>query len=239
MIKEKISHFFKYSIGEIIIVVLGVLIAIQLNNWNEGWNEDKRIENYFDRVQEEIKLNYKVPAGNGAYTMNTIIPDLKTAGRIIRDNESDSLAVLFEKIKWLTESELLSFQYPIIEEFVAKGYLSEINDSKLNELFVYFNYVRSQCDITDEMTRDYQIQLIKPFLIKHTHYASLDYYNTERQFDDRVAQDLGSLLKNVELENLISLYITHLERAVMNFGELSSTLERINERIKEIQSEAQ
>ncbi|MDP5158377.1 MAG: DUF6090 family protein [Flaviramulus sp.] len=37
----KTSKYLKYAIGEIILVVIGILIALQINNWNEG---RKRIE---------------------------------------------------------------------------------------------------------------------------------------------------------------------------------------------------
>lgn len=30
------SKYFKYAIGEILLVVIGILIALQINNWNEG-----------------------------------------------------------------------------------------------------------------------------------------------------------------------------------------------------------
>lgn len=32
----KIAKYFKYAIGEIILVVIGILIALQINNWNEN-----------------------------------------------------------------------------------------------------------------------------------------------------------------------------------------------------------
>ena len=40
----KTSKYFKYAIGEIILVVLGILIALQLNTWNQ---------NRQDRIQEQ------------------------------------------------------------------------------------------------------------------------------------------------------------------------------------------
>jgi len=30
------SRYLKYAIGEIILVVIGILIALQINNWNEN-----------------------------------------------------------------------------------------------------------------------------------------------------------------------------------------------------------
>ena len=36
MEKNKTSRYIKYAIGEIILVVIGILIALQINNWNEN-----------------------------------------------------------------------------------------------------------------------------------------------------------------------------------------------------------
>lgn len=32
----KTAKYFKYGIGEIFLVVIGILIALQINNWNES-----------------------------------------------------------------------------------------------------------------------------------------------------------------------------------------------------------
>jgi hypothetical protein len=39
MEQNKTSKYFKYAIGEIILVVIGILIALQINNWNEQKKE--------------------------------------------------------------------------------------------------------------------------------------------------------------------------------------------------------
>ena len=35
MKKNKAGQYLKYAIGEIVLVVIGILIALQINNWNE------------------------------------------------------------------------------------------------------------------------------------------------------------------------------------------------------------
>jgi hypothetical protein len=36
IMENKTSKYFKYAIGEIVLVVIGILIALQINTWNEG-----------------------------------------------------------------------------------------------------------------------------------------------------------------------------------------------------------
>ena len=35
LMEQKTAQYLKYAIGEIILVVIGILIALELNNWNE------------------------------------------------------------------------------------------------------------------------------------------------------------------------------------------------------------
>ena len=44
--ENKISKYLIYAIGEIILVVIGILIALQINNWNES-NKEKKKHGYY------------------------------------------------------------------------------------------------------------------------------------------------------------------------------------------------
>lgn len=39
--ENKFGKYLIYAIGEIILVVIGILIALQINNWNEGVKQRK------------------------------------------------------------------------------------------------------------------------------------------------------------------------------------------------------
>ena len=41
MEKNKTGKYLKYAIGEIVLVVIGILIALSINNWKEGRKEGK------------------------------------------------------------------------------------------------------------------------------------------------------------------------------------------------------
>jgi len=53
----KAKNYFLYAIGEIILVVIGILIALQINNWNE-YRKDRTLEKeYLIRLKEDISFD--------------------------------------------------------------------------------------------------------------------------------------------------------------------------------------
>ena len=49
LLENKTSKYFSYAIGEIVLVVIGILIALSINNWNE---ERKRKENFLATIEQ-------------------------------------------------------------------------------------------------------------------------------------------------------------------------------------------
>ena len=52
--ENKTRKYFKYAIGEIILVVIGILIALQINNWNEDKKNQKLIAAYKKSLLENL-----------------------------------------------------------------------------------------------------------------------------------------------------------------------------------------
>ena len=55
MNEKKISKYFKYAIGEIMLVMIGILLALQVNNWNEN----KRILKQERATIASLKLEFE------------------------------------------------------------------------------------------------------------------------------------------------------------------------------------
>lgn len=53
------SKYLKYAIGEIILVVIGILIALNINNWNEKQKQDAKIVNTLKEIQSDILVDLK------------------------------------------------------------------------------------------------------------------------------------------------------------------------------------
>ena len=57
MEKNKTGKYFKYAIGEIILVVIGILIALSINNWNEIQKMNKWEHRFLIDLKSELKTN--------------------------------------------------------------------------------------------------------------------------------------------------------------------------------------
>lgn len=53
--ENKTGKYFKYAIGEIVLVVIGILIALQINNWNE----DRKAEVFEKNILKELHKTLK------------------------------------------------------------------------------------------------------------------------------------------------------------------------------------
>ncbi|WP_417200046.1 DUF6090 family protein [Bizionia sp.] len=51
----KTARYFKYAIGEIILVVIGILIALSINNWNENRKHASAEQEFFKSIKNDLK----------------------------------------------------------------------------------------------------------------------------------------------------------------------------------------
>ena len=52
--ENKFSKYLLYAIGEILLVVIGILIALQINNWNEERKQSIAINNVLIEIKEDL-----------------------------------------------------------------------------------------------------------------------------------------------------------------------------------------
>jgi len=58
--ENKFSKYVIYAIGEIVLVVIGILIALFINNWNEN----RKNQNQLTNIYKEIEINLKTDLSN-------------------------------------------------------------------------------------------------------------------------------------------------------------------------------
>jgi len=69
--ENKFSKYLLYAIGEIVLVVIGILIALQLNNAKENWHREK--------LRQELLIELRSSMMQDTVTLNREKNDLKSA----------------------------------------------------------------------------------------------------------------------------------------------------------------
>ena len=60
MEKNKTGKYFKYAIGEIILVVIGILIALSINSWNQNRLDQLDKKEILSKLHIEFQVNKKI-----------------------------------------------------------------------------------------------------------------------------------------------------------------------------------
>jgi len=85
MEKNKTGKYLKYAIGEIILVVIGILVALQINNWNEGKKGQAQERKYLIEIKKNLESdlvqleNIRKQYQNISATVDSILIFIKDA----------------------------------------------------------------------------------------------------------------------------------------------------------------
>ena len=127
----KTGKYFKYAIGEIILVVIGILIALSINNWNENRKAQKEELALYTRIVNDLKVDKE--------KLETILNKLKifrkTQFQVYRESiGEDTYAKNIEyiQLRWGDRFN------PVVKENNTKDIGSITNDSIREQLNQYF-----------------------------------------------------------------------------------------------------
>jgi hypothetical protein len=158
----KTTKYFKYAIGEIVLVVIGILIALQINNWNENRKEIIREQVILKNLQKDYKtniLNVKMAYDNmvAAYEASTNLLEIIRADDDINGTEIEQL--LDDIINKTMSLDIITGS---IDEMLNTGSINLIRDNTLKNQLSNWSYY--QTDTEDDMViyRDYLFDFFIP-----------------------------------------------------------------------------
>ena len=189
MEKNKTTNYLKYAIGEIILVVIGILIALQINNWNENRKERNLEKQYIERLTSQFQKD-SVYLSKFNKSMKFIVPYLKNMDSILALIESKSLKPNdYVKIPvFLTLQSQFVTKTTVIDELNNTGNMALIKSIELKDALVaYKNAVSEQINLfnrTNLKNSDFDNYLIVFGILKNSFYdIQVKYINNE--FENR------------------------------------------------------
>jgi hypothetical protein len=232
------TKYFKYAIGEIVLVVIGILIALQINNWNEARKTKITEHTYLENIKTDLNLNLA--------SLNTFISDRKKSIMA-----SDSILEFFNSTKPL---DLDAFNrycldvmvwYPFeqhdntYKELMNSGNLSIISNKgikdRIQNMQTSFKRVTF---IENEMQQDFESYLYDPY------FNTIDLETSIKNADAQMAKKVPTVQMDIEQVTVLlnnQLFKNGFVLSAYNSGllitEYSNIMETTNQLIELIDKE--
>ena len=174
----KNGNYLKYAIGEIVLVVIGILIALQINNWNQGRVNKKNENEYLTEIIKEIEANISLTN----YYINDRLPlkieGLTNAKNYCENKEQvqDTLAFL-KKISMggLMSTGISFLSTRTYDELLSTGNFQLItNDSLKMAVKNYYWKLKSDIENINSKTSNYAdfVNKLRPFNPSNPNFIS-------------------------------------------------------------------
>jgi len=132
MEKNKTGKYFKYAIGEIVLVVIGILIALQINNWNERRKASIVEVEILKEIKSSLQKDLDNLKGNSRTQNNILRSQNLILDWIEKDLEyQDSLSKHFSNLTNLT---IFRPNASTFESLKQMGLRTITNDSLRNKI---------------------------------------------------------------------------------------------------------
>ncbi|MGB5189981.1 DUF6090 family protein [Robiginitalea sp.] len=163
--KNQSGKYLKYALGEIVLVVIGILIALQINTWNEGLVNKKKEKEYLNNLIEDLKTQENL--------VNTQIRHEAT----MRGNCEKALKYLnAEKIPGDSVSKYLEtvtrrtfvVNDPTFQDLKSSGNILLIKDSDLRKKILSFYQYLDYSALVIQTSNETSVAEFRHFLINHS-----------------------------------------------------------------------
>ncbi|MBO3116107.1 hypothetical protein J4050_05075 [Winogradskyella sp. DF17] len=155
LMENKTGKYFKYAIGEIILVVIGILIALQINNWNATRIEKEKEQSYINELindvrkdasaidellvasNNQLKAKYKLQRYLKEHTDLTFyLSDFSIYPEYIRKETYDSDSLMYYyRMQWQNRKRFTPIT-TTIDEMKSTGKIGIIIDKKLRRTII-------------------------------------------------------------------------------------------------------
>lgn len=211
---RKITSYLLYALGEVLLVVIGILIAVSLNNWNQDRQQQKQLNTYYGQISDELEdfLTWIKRYNEN----NQMLADMNRRSlKILASGHPDSLPKLKETLGALGTAWTINTTLPVLEEFIAKGLITNIANDSLKAAFTGCKITLGRLDRMDDYLDEQYHRRIEPFFNKNINYSEVAMGRYQKSLEvGGPATDYKKLQGNVEAWNIITFKLELLETSI-------------------------
>ena len=211
--ESKFSKYLLYAIGEIILVVIGILIALQINTWNENRKERHTEQKILKQLHKEYTQNLKqldekiLMRNKMTHASNVLLNYIDNP----REIEDDSLLYCLFRL-----SQDPTFD-PLENDIITTGKLRLITNDSISEMLSNWTSDIYQVQEIEDNWQLFRNQYYYPVLIKEKLIRNVGAYILNSGYSPEHALDKNDTLSflihknNIDLPSVIIKNATEIE----------------------------
>lgn len=199
-----------YAIGEILLVMIGILLALQVNNWNNYRLERQKEQLFLKNLQLDFKTNLTelnvvyLGTYEGYLASNDLLEAIKGESPLI---QSEVNTLLFEVINKPLSIDLISGS---IDEINNTGSLNIISDPELRKQISNWPYYEDDTEDDVKIMFDNMMNFFIPSLFDKTVFRNVpmpaqidEDMNVPKISNSGFTIEYNTSLKTLEFENVV------------------------------------
>lgn len=201
----KTVKYFKYAIGEIILVMIGILLALQVNNWNQNRINKNEEQEIIAKLHKDFKTNKEnlatfIIENNNEISAHLVLMNLIGSSReALLKHNLDSL--LYQSF---SASEV-AFADNTIKSIMQSGRLDLLKNEKVTDLLYKWNTLSEIRKTRMYKLDDWSNNHFIPYLLTKISFKEMDATSSGLKWagQSKVKPDYYPLFQEVEFENYL------------------------------------
>ena len=204
LMENKTGQYFKYAIGEIVLVVIGILIALQINTWNQDRIDKKEENEIITKLHKDFQENKITIQGfilTNKAEMNAQLEIMNLIGASKEELARHNLDSLFYVSFGANE---LYFADNTLKNIMNSGQLNLLKDENINLLLNKWNALSEIRKIRLDKLDNWANDKFIPYLLTKISFKEMDMNeNLKWGGKSKVKPEYHSLFQEVEFENYL------------------------------------
>jgi hypothetical protein len=234
------QRYFFYAIGEILLVMIGILLALQANNWNEGRIQRKEISSSIKALSAEMEANQAILGG--------CLTDLlrrRNALDQIRLNTIESLHhVSVDSLNKLISVALGNMtrcepNTDVLKEIQNSGRISQLSQEILRRSISRWSSIHNEYMREENSWDDAFVNNILPATFDKIAWNDVDILFAENFDNERLPASIfqldprDNIYDSLEFENVLNMQNWFIWKIRIKLAELKSQTEDVQRLISE------
>jgi len=242
MIKEsRVSKYLLYAVGEIVLVVLGILIALSINNWNENKKANQELYHYLSTIKTNMEKDQEV-LDSLKIRRKTIVESCKKE-RLNFFNETFDLQTT-QNALYAYSDFYFTANTSGYESLKNSTYLGKINGSVLNNLLTEYYavvaFIRQEEKSLNEFIESLETSLafaLDRTVIQANYFMDPEEFANTKITKEDIVSAFRSIHEATAYRSIISEAIQQEPNIIVHYDKLKEINERIIEEINQIPSD--